>query len=365
MDSYLTKLYQKQISLTEWFEAIGDPRASKLRQEDAHKHDRLDTLNQIIGLPFGKPSRFSARDVAERTTVLKAFVKEHGHEPCAIRLIPRRPEAPKLRMRGYSIAKALDWFDEQKVNPDDYDVDFVPHDHPKWATIFTVTDNGIFGEVKRGDPSQLTQGIYKEGDAAPTTFSYDFRDWHFSNHLPGAKAHLQALVAKLHVSDKTKQQVLARELQAEFAHDYLKGYFETSTSDEYGIWFIDYNRLLGDIYGVTPPTAPAKNALVQGRAGSPGKATGIVRIVSHDELKTAKLAKNEILVCAMTTPDYLPLMQQAAAIVTDLGGVLSHAAIIARELKKPCVTGTKTATTTLKTSQKVTVDATNGIVIAA
>jgi pyruvate,water dikinase len=62
----------------------------------------------------------------------------------------------------------------------------------------------------------------------------------------------------------------------------------------------------------------------------------------------------------MTTPDYLPLMQQAAAIVTELGGVLSHAAIIARELKKPCITGAKDALTKLKAGQLVAFDATAG-----
>jgi phosphohistidine swiveling domain-containing protein len=365
METYLTKLYQKQISLTEWFEAIGDPRAAKLRIEDAHKHNRLNTLNEVIGLPFGKPARFSAEAVAARSPELKAFIKERGHEECAIRLIPRRPETPKLRMRGYTITKALDWFDEQKVNPNDYDVDFVPHDHPRWATIFTVTEKGIFGEVKRGDPSQLTQGMYKESDEAPTAFAYDFSAWHFSNDLPGAKDHLEKLVSKLLVTDAGKRALLSKALQAEFAHHYLKGYFETSTSDESGIWFIDYNRLLGDIYEITPTRQITKGALVTGRTGSQGKATGTVKIVAADQLKSVVIRADDVLVCVMTSPDYLPIMKQAAAIVTDLGGVLSHAAIIARELKKPCLTGTKNATTTLKNGQKVIVDATTGVVLAA
>jgi phosphohistidine swiveling domain-containing protein len=365
VETYLTKLYAKQISLTEWFEAIGDPRAAKLREEDAHKHDRLDVLNTVIGLPFGKPTRFSAEAVASRSPELKTFVADHGQEECAIRLIPRRPDAPKLRMRGYTIAKALDWFDEQKIKPADYDVDFVPHDHPKWATILTVTDKGIFGEIKRGDPSQLTQGMYKESDEPPTTFAFDFKTWHFSNDLPGAEAHLKKLISKLRVADPHVQQELAKKLQAAFAHNYLKGYFETSTSDEYGTWFIDYNRLLGDIYEVTPARGNTQGALVTGRTGSPGVATGIVRIVAADQIEKTTLTKNDVLVCVMTSPDYLPLMQQASAIVTDLGGVLSHAAIIARELKKPCLTGTKNATTILKDGQKIVVDASNGVVRAA
>ena len=362
MDPELIDLYKKQISLTEWFEAIGHSKASALRAEDAAKHDRLTVLNEVIGLPFGKPTRFSAQDVAERSAALRAFVKEHGEEPCAIRLIPKVGSAPKLRIRGYRIKDTLAWFDEQHVNPAHYDVDFVPHDNPKWTSIFIVTDRGIYGEVKRGDPSQLTQGIYT--DEPPTSFSFDFTQWHLSQPLPGAEAHLREVTQKLLVADPAAQKKLQQKLDATFSHNYVKGYFETSTSDEYGIWFIDYNRLLGDLYAEVNAGDP-HTALVSGRTGSPGKAAGRVRIVSPDAVATTTLASDEVLVCTMTTPDYIALMQQAAAIVTDLGGVLSHAAIIARELKKPCITGTKNATAKLTDGQAIIVDADSGNVQAA
>jgi pyruvate, water dikinase len=71
-----------------------------------------------------------------------------------------------------------------------------------------------------------------------------------------------------------------------------------------------------------------------------------------------------VLVCRMTTPDYLPLMQKAAAIVTDVGGILSHAAIVARELGKPCLTATGSGTTTLHDGQEVEVDGDAGLVRA-
>ncbi|MBS3166574.1 hypothetical protein J4444_05625 [Candidatus Woesearchaeota archaeon] len=64
----------------------------------------------------------------------------------------------------------------------------------------------------------------------------------------------------------------------------------------------------------------------------------------------------------MTRPEYLSLINQAAAIITDAGGILSHAAISARELKKPCVIGTKNATKVLKDGDVVEVDATKGTV---
>ncbi len=64
----------------------------------------------------------------------------------------------------------------------------------------------------------------------------------------------------------------------------------------------------------------------------------------------------------MTTPDYVPLMQCAVAVVTDLGGILSHAAIVCRELRKPCIVGTKVATQVLKDGDLVEVDTERGIV---
>ncbi|MBU6390574.1 phosphoenolpyruvate synthase, partial [Patescibacteria group bacterium] len=72
--------------------------------------------------------------------------------------------------------------------------------------------------------------------------------------------------------------------------------------------------------------------------------------------------KGDILVTGMTRPEFLPLMEKAAAFVTDAGGILSHAAIVAREMKKPCVIGTGVATQIFKDGDVVGVDADKGVV---
>jgi pyruvate,water dikinase len=64
----------------------------------------------------------------------------------------------------------------------------------------------------------------------------------------------------------------------------------------------------------------------------------------------------------MTRPEFVPLMKKAIAIVTDEGGITCHAAIVSRELKKPCIIGTKVATQVLKDGDMVEVDANSGIV---
>ncbi|MFA6098891.1 MAG: PEP-utilizing enzyme [Patescibacteria group bacterium] len=89
---------------------------------------------------------------------------------------------------------------------------------------------------------------------------------------------------------------------------------------------------------------------------------GRVQIVRNSaDIRRFKL--RGILVAHMTTPNYLPAIRKAAAIVTDEGGLTCHAAIIARELKKPCIIGTKIATLVLKNGDKVEVDANKGIII--
>ena len=98
-----------------------------------------------------------------------------------------------------------------------------------------------------------------------------------------------------------------------------------------------------------------------GICAQPGKVTGKVRIVLTPK-ECAKVEVGDILVATMSTPDFLPAMRRAAAFVTDIGGITSHAAIVAREMKKPCVIGTKIATKVFKDGDKVEVDADKGTI---
>jgi pyruvate,water dikinase len=101
--------------------------------------------------------------------------------------------------------------------------------------------------------------------------------------------------------------------------------------------------------------------LLKGAAASLGVTFGAVKII-HSPSEIDKIMQGDILVTEMTTPDYVPAMKKAAAIITDVGGRTCHAAIVSRELGIPCVVGTGTATHTLKTGQMVTVDGSKGLV---
>ena len=106
---------------------------------------------------------------------------------------------------------------------------------------------------------------------------------------------------------------------------------------------------------------PADSSTLIGQVGNKGYAKGIVRIMKRKE-QISEAQDGDIIVSIMTTPDFVPAMQKAAAIITDEGGITCHAAIVARELNKPCVIGTKFATEILKDGDEVEVDADNGIV---
>ncbi len=101
--------------------------------------------------------------------------------------------------------------------------------------------------------------------------------------------------------------------------------------------------------------------ILKGLGASPGVGMGKVKIV-----KTAKEIKNmdrgDILVTEMTTPDFVPGMKKAAGIITDTGGMTSHAAIVSRELGVPCIVGTGNATQLLKDGMEVSVDGSHGMV---
>src|SRR4030043_458687 len=101
--------------------------------------------------------------------------------------------------------------------------------------------------------------------------------------------------------------------------------------------------------------------ILTGTSASPGIGTGPVKIVK-DAKEISKIHAGDVLVSVMTSPDFVPAMKKACAIVTDKGGLTSHAAIVSRELGVPCVVGTNDATTKLEEGMVVSVDGTRGLV---
>ena len=128
---------------------------------------------------------------------------------------------------------------------------------------------------------------------------------------------------------------------------------------------------------VTPPRALPQTKLTQmksrrarkkdgetlkGVAASPGQVTATARVL-HGPEDFDQMNTGDVLVAALTTPAWTPLFARAAAIVTDIGGPLSHGSIVAREYGIPAVLGTDQATKRIQSGQTITVDGTAGMVI--
>ena len=110
---------------------------------------------------------------------------------------------------------------------------------------------------------------------------------------------------------------------------------------------------------VSTPVSEDGPVIVEGFGASPGIGAGKVVLV-QDISQLSNVEKGAIMVTEMTTPDMVPAMERAAAIVTNSGGLTCHAAIVSRELGIPCIVGTSNATEVLKNGQQVTVNANDG-----
>ncbi len=123
---------------------------------------------------------------------------------------------------------------------------------------------------------------------------------------------------------------------------------------------IDEDRI-ANVETAEEPDDEEPDVLIKGLGASPGDGAGsVVHLASAQELD--KCQEGDILVTTMTTPDMVPAMKRAAAIVTDEGGMTCHAAIVSRELGIPCVVGTKTGTQVLDEGLEVTVHGDRGTV---
>jgi phosphohistidine swiveling domain-containing protein len=124
---------------------------------------------------------------------------------------------------------------------------------------------------------------------------------------------------------------------------------------------VDEAQDLDELFKRIVPVADENTEVITGQTGNKGKRQGRVSVIlATDDF--SKFVEGNVLVTTMTTPDFVILMQKSIAIVTDIGGMLSHASIVSRELGVPCVIGTKFATQVLHDGDLVEVDADNGVV---
>lgn len=165
--------------------------------------------------------------------------------------------------------------------------------------------------------------------------------------------------------ERAKQQVLNNyeiKVLSQYAKQ-LEEHYKKPQDIEFAISgkevYIVQSRPITTVYSAGTGKEVSGKVLLNGLGASPGVGTGIVKIIKNlDELD--KIKKGDILVTEMTNPDMVVSMQKAAAIITDEGGITSHASIVSREMGIACVVGTGNATSVLQEGTYVTVDGSNG-----
>lgn len=349
-------------SLTSWLEQVQYGDIENFQIEDNNKRDRLEILNEIIGIQYDKPIKVLATDIKNRTENFQKKLKTEGNKKCALRLVPIKKGLPKLRVRGKTLKQNLIWFDNLKINHKDYKAEIVPHnDNTRFSAIFMIDENNILGEIVPGPHWQLTQGWYEK---TPMLFTKTNNTWTYNKKQSEMAKIMKEAVDQLKIKDAAKKAALKKELKAEFSKEgYLKGYFEFIVWPRKGISFIDYNRnLLNNLKRLPKITNNKKTSdKLFGTPVSSGTTEGKIKIVNNP--KKVLIKDNEtIIVCKMTDINFVPLMQKAVGVITEYGGILSHAAIVSRELKKPCLACVKEATKKLKNGDRVTLDANKGTI---
>ncbi len=155
-----------------------------------------------------------------------------------------------------------------------------------------------------------------------------------------------------------KKQVPQNEIK-ERLQDFLRIYHDDTSTTTTHIG-AEARTLVKEYYAATVDLNQKEFSGLVVSKGS-GNVTGIVKVVGS-AAEIGKVKQGDILVAGMTAPDYVVGMKKAAAIVTDEGGMTSHAAIVSRELGVPCIVGTKVATKILKDGDRVEVDTNKGVV---
>lgn len=128
-----------------------------------------------------------------------------------------------------------------------------------------------------------------------------------------------------------------------------------------GVTFVKEERLDLRFEGYEITQVAEKSDVLHGVCASPGIVNGIVKIItSHSDID--KMNEGDIMVAIGTDFDLIEIMHRASGIITEEGGLLSHASVVSRELKKPCLIGVAQATTKLKDGLKITLNATEGFI---
>ena len=334
--------------LAEWLSSSA--RRDPLIAEDASKRSRLTFLRDHAQVPSVTTVQFPYREILAWSTRVAEFAEACGDTPYALRLTPLTDD-PALRERGKSVRELIGWARGLQVPMDTYECVFEQHVDSKRSAIFVCTENGVWGEYHEGSLLALNRGA--ESDDV-IQFSVPWRN--ATSPLPDL---VQRALKYLDIPDKGVKKLLEDEYDSVFRSNHLLGYFEVVQDSSGALWFVDYNRLLiAEPPGSLLDDRSAAGLSLRGRTGARGTGRGVVLHAPGTGVRA--IPNGTVLIAPATRPELIGMMASSRAVVTEVGGILSHAAIACRELGIPCVVGVKRAVSLLAEGTEVIVNADAG-----
>lgn len=342
---------QKDTSIQQWNKLFDETFHKSLRIEERKDRESIYSLIREFGFPHERFHAFKTADELSREQFLETL-GDLGL-PYWISASPKIGVKDLGRMSKLNIDSADEGWDFIKSLPRPQDYKIIIMQYPtemgfKGTALVSKSLNGIADFVLGDQHVKLTAGLTLPD---PMLFS-------------SQEIYRYSTVVNKEYQDLLYSYVSQKQGHYEFQWGLL--------NKEMGLSFFDYNdelayedidSLFQDLLVYFQNSSEENAGLLIGLPASLGRAKGHCRIVLSGDLDSVKsIREGDVLVTDATRPEMVPVMKKVSAIITDLGGVTCHAAIVCRELKIPCIVGTKRATTSLKDGQLLEVDAFKGTI---
>lgn len=309
------------------------------------------------------------RYYAALTTPSKlSFLSQQESDLLAIKNLtgPERKEALKAHLKKYSWIRNS-YAGAIKITIDDFEQELVTH--KEYNSLAETQDKQmIIVELKLDDQAQELISI--------ADFATAWQDQRKANILKaiGYLSNIvEAVGRRLNIKIETLSYLGFLEIQSLEKLEDLSGLVVTLDERSQGTFFLmqddielvasgkDYRTLLIDYELATNMPLNDEIKDLHGQIANRGTASGKA-VICTSLSSLHRVQEGDILIASMTRPEFMPALKKAAAIVTDEGGITCHAAIVSRELGKPCIIGTKIATKMIKNGDYVEVRANHGLV---
>ncbi len=348
------KFGHKYTSLINWLEQAGKTKAilSDSLAYDNNKTKRLNLLSKIIKLPTARARYIKADKFNLHDPVIKNLIKElgGGRKKYSFRIAPQATSAsafPIIKKYGLTFAQFAKYLKKSHLPKNKTTIRITDYRHTiKYAAIVIVSPAGIIGEVARGTLYHLTYSVpLKNGDTISTFYKTPAGQLTLLNPTPELNSLAATVINYLYLKNNQAKQRLRRQGFRIYGR-YLAGYYEyVEGADGNGV-FTDMNlKKITTNINVKAVINCLKRQASQDKLSlrglpvnpAPTAVAGQIQLINDQTIN--KFRTGNILLCKRTTASYLPAMKRALAIITELGGLTSHPAIMARELKIPCLVG--------------------------